>query len=116
MSSGGGGGLIIGNIKDTAIGHHAAGADDGDLAETQVLGIELQLTEAIQHVIEAVEALLQLRLARTCLLLKMLGFDEQTFVPYHGVGTHWQALCKGKKGGVVEGQKIRTQRVMASRP
>ncbi|MNZ75284.1 hypothetical protein D3C78_937580 [compost metagenome] len=72
---------IAGDIEHATVGHDPAGLVDGDLAETQELGVQLQLAESVQGVVEAEKALVHSTFGCADLLLKVLGFDEQPFVP-----------------------------------
>ncbi|MNE24799.1 hypothetical protein D3C80_1181010 [compost metagenome] len=76
---------IGGNIEHRAIGHDAARLGDGDLAQAQVFGAQLQFAEAVEGRVEAAKALMQGRFTGPRSLLEMLRFDEQAFGPQNGV-------------------------------
>jgi len=75
----------VGNVEDAAVGHDPACPGNGDFAEAQVFVVQRQLAEAIERVVEAVQALVHGGFGGAGLLLEVLGFDEQTFMPDDGV-------------------------------
>ncbi|MNP57268.1 hypothetical protein D3C76_1520800 [compost metagenome] len=76
---------VTGDVEDRSIGHYATGADDGDLAETQVLRIQFQFAEPIERIVQTGNALLQCRLSGEGHLLEVLGLDEHAFFPQYSV-------------------------------
>ena len=76
---------VVGNIEDTAVGHDPACLGNGDFTEAQVLGVQRQFAEAVEGVVEAVQALMHGGFGGAGLLLEVLGLDEQTFMPDDGV-------------------------------
>ncbi|MNL25594.1 hypothetical protein D3C87_1470800 [compost metagenome] len=73
------------NVEYAAIGHDSTCPGDGDFAEAQVFVVQRQLAEAIERVVQAVQALMHSSFGGAGLLLEVLGFDEQTFMPDDGV-------------------------------
>lgn len=71
--------------KETAVGHDSARLGDGDLAEAQIFTVQLQLAEAVQGVVQAMHTLMHGGFGGAGLLLEVLGFYEQTFMPDDGV-------------------------------
>ncbi|MNT07378.1 hypothetical protein D3C72_1420780 [compost metagenome] len=69
------------DIEHRAVRHDAPCTGDGDLAQAQILVVQLQLAEAIEGCIQAAKTLMQGRFGGTSSLLEMLWFDEQAFRP-----------------------------------
>ncbi|MNH28029.1 hypothetical protein D3C81_1624240 [compost metagenome] len=72
---------VAGDVEYAAVGQDAPRLVDRHFAEAQERAVQLQLTEAVQRRVEAFKALLHSGLGGACLLLEVLGFDEQTLVP-----------------------------------
>ncbi|MNO95662.1 hypothetical protein D3C76_873070 [compost metagenome] len=73
------------NVEHRAVRHDAPRPGDGDLAQAQVLVVQLQFAEAIKGCAEAAKALVQRRFRGAGRLLKMLRLDEQALGPQDGV-------------------------------
>ncbi len=73
------------DIEHRAVRHDAPRTGDGDLAQAQVLIVQLQLAEAIEGGVQAAKTLMQSRFGGTGSLLEVLRFDEQAFRPQDGV-------------------------------
>ena len=73
------------NVERRAVGKHALGRDDGDLADLQELLIDLQLGETGGVRNERVEPLAGQPLEIALRLLEMLRSKEQAFRPHDAV-------------------------------
>ncbi|MCY1454558.1 hypothetical protein D9M71_716330 [compost metagenome] len=72
---------IGGDIEHCAVRQDAPRTGDGDLAQAQVLVVQLQFAEPVEGCIEATEALVQGCFACPSRLLEVLRFYEQAFRP-----------------------------------